>query len=150
MKSILLGAAALALAVTAAQAASPDATSANFHNAGLPSIFRQQKSRLYCLGMVEGIAFVGIGVAFYSDDDPHNPAVATLRKQVCSDVPDQATAEQLVRVVVNYIDARPAADARALSKSSPLKPFVPRGRANREDADVSQKAQMENRQRRDT
>jgi Rap1a immunity proteins len=93
-RSALLGAAALALTATMAGAAEKDMSSANFTMRGcrdflrpaLPTNAIEAFDAGNCAGIVEGINFVD--------------------ESTC--MPKGVTAEQSVRVVVAYIDARPA------------------------------------------
>src|SRR5260370_15186201 len=112
----LLVAAALALTVTAAPAAENE-HSANYM---LPYCrnFIDHKwlvdplKQGLCAGIVEGIALTGSAVLVLlpsnSNNDKVDPYLSTFRQVLCIDTPDQATAEQSVRIVVAYIDARPA------------------------------------------
>jgi hypothetical protein len=101
--------AALALTVTTA-GAEKDIHNANHaipscrdfvNRANLGSSFEQG----HCLGTIEGIAYMGVNLTEYRFSNDRLPLWARLH---CMDVPDGVTGEQLVRVVVAYIDARPA------------------------------------------
>jgi hypothetical protein len=54
----------------------------------------------WCAGVVDGISFMGLSVSPSSDPMVHYG--------YCINVPDEATLVQKVRVVVAYIEARPA------------------------------------------
>ena len=105
-KSALFGAAALALTVTVAGAAE-DKASANYR---LPSCRNYLDSKSQdglllqgvCIGTLRGILYVAGGLREFSplDDD--------VRRQLCINFPATATGDQLVRVVITYIEARPA------------------------------------------
>jgi hypothetical protein len=90
IRRLLLGA-ALALTVTGALAAE-NPNSANFVMPGCRNAVSEQYGFLegYCTGIVVGI--IGIGGA----------------PGACLAVPDAVTSSQAVRVVIVYIDARPA------------------------------------------
>jgi hypothetical protein len=124
---------ALALTVTAAPAAE-DMQNANFIMRGCRGFIDRTPggpARLMewgqCAGIVNGIAYVGFMINLaglvsppgmrlppVSPDatilDPNSPAtsLAFLRHQLCLDIPDGVTTGQEVRVVIAYIDARPA------------------------------------------
>jgi hypothetical protein len=105
-KSILFGATALALTVTAAEAAEKDILSANFL---LPACrdFMDQKNdssggflRGFCAGAVaEILAFGGM---LHSVSD-----VFVIPRALCLDAPAGVTGDQALKIVVAYIDARP-------------------------------------------
>jgi hypothetical protein len=95
--TILGGGVALALTVTVAQA-EPDLHSANYL---LPFCrgFGELKSSVpfeqgRCAGIISGIAYMGSAVEASS--------------RVCLNIPEAVTPGQAVKVVVAYIDARPA------------------------------------------
>jgi Rap1a immunity proteins len=99
--------AALALTVTAG-AAAEDMNSANYL---LPAcqelIVGKQVSptmtsfeRGICSGTLRGIIFMGTGLRRPVSDD--------VRLTFCIDHPDNGTPEQALRIVVSYIEARPA------------------------------------------
>jgi len=98
---------ALALTVTAAEAAQEvDRNSANYvmlgcRNALDPKSVESPYLQGSCVGIIRGIAFVAALLRGGSDDDPH-------RRWLCASSPTEATNGQLVRVVVAYIEARPA------------------------------------------
>jgi hypothetical protein len=64
----------------------------------------------YCAGVVSGITYMGFMVQVVQQViSTHNtPPQAFVRQQLCLDVPDEVTTGQLVRVVVAYVEARPA------------------------------------------
>jgi Rap1a immunity proteins len=90
--TILGGGVALALTVTAAGAAEEDRDSANFRLPLCRGFLNHSGANILlqgaCAGVIEGMVFLG--------------------KYQCVDVPDEVTIAQAVRVVVAYIDARPA------------------------------------------
>jgi Rap1a immunity proteins len=97
--TILGGAVALALTATAAGAVEKDTSSANYMMPGCkygldpdkgPSILMFDAG--VCVGIVGGIAHML---------DPRN------RGDWCADIPASATRQQMVRVVVRFIEARP-------------------------------------------
>jgi Rap1a immunity proteins len=106
VKSALLAAAALALTVTAASAAE-DTLSAN-HMLPACRAFMDQRSadnfleQGICAGIVLGIGFAAGTLRNVS------PLQDNVRRRTCVNVPDMATPEQAVRVVIAYIEARPA------------------------------------------
>jgi len=106
--------AALALTVTAAGAAE-NVHSANYMLPHCRNFVDRKSVDLFnqgiCAGLVEGIAVPGGLVILYalpSDYDKPEPHLRDLQRMLCIDAPDEATVEQMVRVVVAYIDARPA------------------------------------------
>jgi Rap1a immunity proteins len=117
-KSVLVGAAALALTVTAAQAAE-DTYSANSILPGCQNFIagnRLSEFRTgYCMGIVEGVGRMGWNVRRWlsaiPDEDTGRPAPrglrGSIRDMLCVDVPAAATVTQMVRVVVAYIEAHP-------------------------------------------
>jgi hypothetical protein len=109
---LLLGA-ALALTVTAVGAENVHSANymlpycRNWIDRKLADPFNQG----LCAGLVEGIAVTGGFVILYalpSDYDKPEPHLRDLQRELCINAPDDATIEQMVRVVVAYIDARPA------------------------------------------
>jgi hypothetical protein len=131
VRSVLFGAAALALTVMAAPAAERDINSANFVMQGCRKLVDDTPVRdavsLYCSGVVGGIAYMGFMVwaaeqavrsrtttpALPPDLFPPAPGsdamvAAFMRRELCMDIPDGVATGQMVRVVVSYIDARPA------------------------------------------
>jgi hypothetical protein len=105
----LFGSAALALTITAASGAEDaDAHSANAIVPGCRDYVAQANRRLLlqgiCAGIVEGISFMGAMVQVAKKEVPQG----FIREQLCLNVPDEVTSEQVVRVAVAYIDARPA------------------------------------------
>jgi len=96
---ILGGLAALALAGTAA---AEDIGSANWAMPFCRSALNGGANigTGFCTGTVGGIAFMGSHIRLESDGH--------LSRQSCLNLPHQVTTEQLVRVVVTYIDAWPA------------------------------------------
>jgi hypothetical protein len=111
-KSGLLFGVALALTVTAA-AEEEDEDSANNILPGCRTLLnlRSPADRTptsqgdairaaWCAGIVDGISFMGLSVSPSSDPMVHYG--------YCINVPDEATLAQKVRVVVAYIEARPA------------------------------------------
>jgi Rap1a immunity proteins len=111
-KSALLGAAALALTVTATSAAEEDTGSANYrlryckdfmtlisNNPRLVSPFQSG----ICVGTVAGIAMTGRLIGVLTETETTSEA-----RLACLAIPEAAPLVQQVRVVVAYIDARPA------------------------------------------
>jgi hypothetical protein len=98
ISGLLLGA-ALAFTVTAAGAVEKDTSSANYMMPGCKYVLDPDKGPLIlmfeagvCVGIVAGIAHML---------DPRN------RGDWCADIPEGATRQQMVRVVVRFIEARP-------------------------------------------
>jgi hypothetical protein len=109
VRSVLFGAAALVLTITAASAAE-DISSANYMLPGCqayadrkPPYDRPFEQGL-CAGTVRGIGFMGSSTMETVD----GRVVRTAIQEWCLDLPDAVTVRQMVRVVVAYIDARPA------------------------------------------
>jgi hypothetical protein len=118
-RTILGGAAALALAVTAAPAAEEDIYSAGYMVQGCraalnssPTQSRDMAERAaLCGGVIAGMSNMGAlvrsALLIYprpADDSQQN----FFRKLMCVDVPGEAPISQLVGVVIFYIDGRPA------------------------------------------
>jgi hypothetical protein len=101
-KSVLFGAAALALTVMAAEAAE-DVSSANYMMPGCRKFVTYQMvdtdslvKGFYCAGIVTGIVFMG--------------QFAKIDMNLCLDLPrvGVVTTDQITKVVIAYIEARPA------------------------------------------
>jgi Rap1a immunity proteins len=111
--SALLLSAVLALTVTAAKA--EDATSANYLMPGCRGMLTQSSNATdptkvgYCAGIVLGIASMGglASFAWRAEGKVPLDRKAPLAL-LCMDLPGGVTAGQEIRVVVAYIDARPA------------------------------------------
>jgi hypothetical protein len=58
----------------------------------------------FCAGVVRGVAVMAIGDG--AERERRSPA-ASMKPPACARIPDEATNEQMVRVVVRYIEARP-------------------------------------------
>jgi hypothetical protein len=103
VKSGLFGM-ALALTVTAVQAEA-DKNSANFVMVGCRSYLNSFGADPYreghCVGFIDATITIGGGFKFA-------PAAAAAAPFVCLNVPAGATLAQGVRIVVAYIEARPA------------------------------------------
>ena len=101
----LLGA-ALALTVTAMQAAGEDQNSASYAMPGCRAILQKSSDDLFkqglCVGMIRGIAFVSESLS----SAPSLPG--NVRQELCTNHPDEVTIAQLIRVVIAHIEARPA------------------------------------------
>ncbi len=103
----LLLAAALALTVTAAEAAEMDMDSANYMMPGCRDfIARSSREDLrflhgYCLGLVTGFIIMGGGVS-------KSAAAAADAPGLCLKVPADVTLVKGIQVVIAYIDAHPA------------------------------------------
>jgi hypothetical protein len=122
MKSVLFGAAALVLTVTAAPAAE-ETRSANYMMPGCRG-FVGKSSREddfktgECAGLVWAVAAMGYNVRVALFALPADSDMASFYKLAlllvpilrlkCVDIPERVTLEQMVRVVLAYIDARPA------------------------------------------
>jgi hypothetical protein len=128
MNKLIIGG-VLALTVTAAGAAE-DASSANYMMPGCRSFVVKGAQDNFllqgmCAGMVRGMATFGSRIALMLkiatvpskkeiDNQPDEPAVArrrlanALQNYWCVDIPDKVTLSQEVRVVIAYIEARPA------------------------------------------
>jgi hypothetical protein len=112
-KSVLLGAAALALTVTVASAAE-DANSANYMMqgcrafSGLKALPEDRVRQGWCAGVVNEISHVGIFIKTFLSPDPNKQKVDFIRTLLSPDIPAEVTLGQEIRVVVAYIDARPA------------------------------------------
>jgi hypothetical protein len=108
VRSALIGAAALALSVTAAPAAE-DTSSANYIMPGCRDAATEKPAPMtlfkspFCMGIIEGISFMGQWVTLELESNPVGQ-----RRISCLSIPDGVTVNQKVRVVVAYIDARPA------------------------------------------
>jgi Rap1a immunity proteins len=106
VRTILAGGAALALTVTGAAAEQQDTTSANTLLPGCRELLDRKSDsggflRGFCAGTVtEILAFGGM---LHSVSD-----VFVIPRALCIDAPAAVAAGQAVRVVVAYIDARPA------------------------------------------
>ncbi len=100
ISGLLLGA-ALALAVTAAQAAEEGIDSANYI---LPGCKLSSSSFLYgrCAGIVEGVAQT---LRLLKVDDAGD--AQQVHPLLCVDIPDDVTKGQLVRVVVRHGEVHP-------------------------------------------
>jgi hypothetical protein len=107
----ILGGAALALIITAASA-EEDIDSANSIMPGCRALlgpkalddpFRQG----VCEGIISEIAFVGRAILIRPDPEKSRFG-GILRQILCLDIPAGVTGGQRARVVVSYIDARPA------------------------------------------
>jgi Rap1a immunity proteins len=59
----------------------------------------------HCVGIVEGILYMGVNLTEFKFSNDPLPLWANLR---CVDMPNGVTGAQAVRVVIAYIDARPA------------------------------------------
>ncbi len=112
-KSVLFGAAALALTVTAAQAAE-NINSANDVIRGCRDFVNRNSSygAGWCAGIVRGMVGSGILVAFALKITKPDAVGASWLKPfrvLCMDIPPhKVTLGQEIRVVVAYIEARPA------------------------------------------
>jgi Rap1a immunity proteins len=109
---LLLGM-ALALTVTAAQA---EDKSANYMLPHCQNFIDHKSGDLFgqglCAGLVEGVTATVSIVALYAFPrppfiSPDRPPPDRLPRTLCIDVPNGVTIEQLVRVVVAYVEARP-------------------------------------------
>jgi hypothetical protein len=111
VRSVLFGAVALALTVTVVEAAE-DTNSANARMPGCRGLLAQSPKEAdivamsYCSGIIYGVSRIGATVAYVWKRMPLDRA-APLRP-MCMDIPEKVTLGQEVRVVVTYIDARPA------------------------------------------
>jgi hypothetical protein len=108
-RSALFGAAALALTVTAAKAAE-DFDSANYYLPGCQEFVVRNgaisaRSGL-CGGVVRGIVYMGKDQSLLQLD--YSSLQSAVVWVYCLDVPYKVTVAQAVRVVVSYIEARPA------------------------------------------
>jgi hypothetical protein len=107
-RSILFGAVALALTVTAA--AAEDVSSANYYLSGCQEFVARNGATSgrqgLCGGTVRGIVYMGKALSLLQMDysSPPNALVWIY----CLDIPDDATVAQATRVIVSYIEARPA------------------------------------------
>jgi hypothetical protein len=105
MTKAILIAAALTLTVTAAMAAEV-AVSANAIMPGCRAfVDRSSRDNLlkgFCVGAVSGVAYVSGQLRLFS------PLTNDVRRTLCVNGPSAATNDQLVRVVIAYIEARPA------------------------------------------
>ena len=103
--SLLFGA-ALALTLTAAE----DTTSAKYILPGCQDFLNLKQPhtdrRGFCAGTVAGISFVGKDLHRLRPSYPSESEAVTWL--YCLDIPEKATLMQLVRVVIAYIEARPA------------------------------------------
>jgi Rap1a immunity proteins len=61
----------------------------------------------FCAGVVQGVAETGRGVGFTMRLEPLSD-VPNMRERYCLEIPQEVVLSQLVRVVVAYIEARPA------------------------------------------
>jgi hypothetical protein len=106
---LLLGA-ALALAVTAAGRAE-DIDSANYILPACQDFLNRKQpytgGQGFCAGTIAGISFVGKDLRRLRLDYTSESG-AWITWVYCLDIPDKATLNQAVRVVVSYIEARPA------------------------------------------
>jgi len=107
VRAALFGAAALALTVTAAPAAEAPSSRADIILPGCRAfVDRNSRENLmlqgFCVGTVNGIAAVtGILREF-------SPLDNDVRRELCSNGLGTTTNDQIVRVVIAYIEARPA------------------------------------------
>jgi hypothetical protein len=113
----LLFGAALALAVTAAPA--EDNRSANEMMPGCRAFANRRPPppgdmfpQACCAGIVRGLSSAGVWAGGVERDarstTTPSAEMAYMRRYLCLDIPDEVTINQQVRVVVAYIDARPA------------------------------------------
>jgi hypothetical protein len=115
VKSVLLGLAALMLTITVASAAE-DIMSANYVMKGYREFVKLSPDELLfdqgrCAGLVQGVVQMGTTIKLTSDRIQFQFSAkdkAWLRQALCIDFPPGSTAGQVVRIVVAYIDARPA------------------------------------------
>jgi hypothetical protein len=110
ISGLLLGA-ALALTATAAEAAE-DVDSANYVMQGCRAVMGRDSHdepirQGYCMGTVNGIVLMGHYMNSSLQSFPL-PQDDYRRRRLCIDVPDEAPLSQEIRVVIAYIDARPA------------------------------------------
>jgi hypothetical protein len=105
---LLLGA-ALALAVTATGAAE-DVGSANYYLSGCQEFVARNGATSgragLCGGTVRGIVYMGKSLSLYRLD--YSTVRAIMGWLYCLNIPDEATVAQATRVIVAYIEARPA------------------------------------------
>jgi Rap1a immunity proteins len=113
VRSALLGAVALALTATAAGAAE-DSRSANYLLPACRDIIGRTNSSSpvlqgYCMGIVSEISHIGFGVALAQSFTSYTNGVPEpiIRKMYCLVVPDGVTNNQMVRIVVAYIEKHP-------------------------------------------
>jgi hypothetical protein len=108
MKAIAIGAFMVVATTTAGGA--EDTASASYRlryckimtaNSASPLDFQSSFQAGICAGTIAGIATMGHLIRL-------GPAAAQLRAAGCLDIPQAATLEQQIRVVVAYIEARPA------------------------------------------
>ena len=103
---------ALALTITAAAAAEENTQSANYIMPDCRALIDRRPDnradQAYCLGFVWGIAQMGRNVRFIMRHEPSLLDMAAMRDLVCLDIPSAVVAIQTVKVVVAYIEARPA------------------------------------------
>ncbi len=108
-KSGLLLSVALALTVTAATGAeeNKNTDSANYMLPICRELVNGKSGgeQGYCAGVVDGIAYMGFLVRTMGKLSPPGE---TMPRQLCLNVPDEVTIRQMVRVVIVYIEARPA------------------------------------------
>jgi Ssp1 endopeptidase immunity protein Rap1a len=106
MKSVAALFGALALTITAASAEEEDVSSANYM---LPHCRRYAEHKpanlLFegvCAGTLAGIGFMGGSLRDFS------PLGNDVRRALCINTPPTATSNQLLKIVIAYIEARPA------------------------------------------
>jgi hypothetical protein len=105
--------AALALIVTAGSAAE-DIRSANFVMPGCQSLAKNESvdavQQGICAGGVNAIVVMAGTMKSTLDADPDRTGMlhSLIRDRMCIDVPSTATPGQAIRVVIAYIEARPA------------------------------------------
>jgi hypothetical protein len=111
MRAVICGI-VMALMVTAAQAAE-DPESANYILPGCRQVLARQRpsnfmvaQMMVCVGKVHSIFVVLKMRRLFQDSlDRRDPGGA---RSLCSDPPENVTPEQMIRVIVAYIEARPA------------------------------------------
>jgi hypothetical protein len=99
------GGVALALTVTAAAAqvnSSANEMMPHCRNALDPKSPENLYAQGACAGTIAGIAFVAVSLNALSPSDDN------VRRELCVNPPATGTRGQLVRIVVAYVDARPA------------------------------------------
>lgn len=117
VRSVLFGAAAIALTVTAAPAAEA-VSSANSIMPGCRGFAsRVDQNSLndafdqgFCAGTVGAIGFMGTAmkIGLQSNTEPDDRFAVVARRSACLDIPAGVTLGQEVRVVISYIEVRPA------------------------------------------
>jgi Ssp1 endopeptidase immunity protein Rap1a len=109
MRSVLFGTAALALALTAAQAAQAEREefSASTILPGCKALIdenytREMVQQGFCMGTIRWVTQMGAAMRYSK-----SIGGPTLNSLCTGRIPDEVTLAQLVRVVVKYIEARP-------------------------------------------